>query len=98
MGLAVIAAAYSRPSLAHRVLRGNDLSYGLYTYHMPIVGLLIQIGCMGSLVWVGVALGSALTCAVMSWRFVERPFLRRKRVGLRVAQVTPNNLAQRATE
>jgi peptidoglycan/LPS O-acetylase OafA/YrhL len=85
MGVAVLSLAYVRPTLGHQVLRGNDVSYGLYIYHMPIVGLLIQLGRTGSLVWVGVALGSALTCAVLSWRFVERPFLRRKRVGLRVA-------------
>ena len=85
MGVAVLSLAYVRPTLGHQLLRGNDVSYGLYIYHMPIVGLLIQLGRTGSLVWVGVALGSALTCAVLSWRFVERPFLRRKRVGLRVA-------------
>ena len=87
MGLAVLSLAYVRPTLGHQLLRGNDVSYGLYIYHMPIVGLLIQLGRTGSLAWVGVALGSALTCAVLSWRFVERPFLRRKRVGLRVAPV-----------
>ena len=87
MGVAVLSLAYVRPTLGHQLLRGNDVSYGLYIYHMPIVGLLIQLGRTGSLVWVGVALGSALTCAVLSWRFVERPFLRRKRVGLRVAPV-----------
>jgi peptidoglycan/LPS O-acetylase OafA/YrhL len=83
MGVAVLSLAYVRPTLGHQVLRGNDVSYGLYIYHMPIVGVLIQFGLVDSLTWVSVALTCSFACAICSWRFVERPFLRRKRIGLR---------------
>jgi peptidoglycan/LPS O-acetylase OafA/YrhL len=83
MGVTVLSAAYARPKLGHRLLGGNDLSYGLYIYHMPIVNLLINIGCIGSLAWVSLSLVASTVCAAGSWLLVERPFLRRKRAALR---------------
>jgi peptidoglycan/LPS O-acetylase OafA/YrhL len=88
MGLAVLSVAYVRPTLGHQVLRGNDVSYGLYIYHMPIVNSLIELSRSGSVAWVAVAVGAATACAISPWRFVERPFLGRKRAALRQVAVS----------
>jgi len=85
MGAAVLALSYSRPKLGERILRGNDFSYGLYVYHMPAINLALHLGAPHALLSASAALGGAFALAVASWRFVERPFLRRKRGALRPA-------------
>jgi peptidoglycan/LPS O-acetylase OafA/YrhL len=73
----VLAFAHSHVSLA-RVLRGNDLSYGLYLYHLPFFATLSALGVVGrGYLWV-VGFGGALSLAALSWFLVERRFLRLK--------------------
>jgi peptidoglycan/LPS O-acetylase OafA/YrhL len=54
------------------LLRGNDLSYGLYLYHMLVVNSLAALGFTGALpmAW---ALVASLGLALLSWHYVERP-------------------------
>jgi len=89
MGVTVLALAYRQPSLGSRLLRGNDVSYGFYVYHMPLINLLMYLGAPRSLPSCLAALVGALVLAALSWRFVERPFLRRKRGSLRAAAAGP---------
>lgn len=59
------------------VLRGNDISYGLYVYHMLVVNTLVALGYAG----VGpivVALAVSVVIAVLSWRYLEQIVLRRR--------------------
>ena len=75
----VIAAAYSYRSLATRWLRGHDISYGMYLYHMPIVNLIVVLtpGLRGPAALV-VCIVATLSLAGVSWWLVERPALRLK--------------------
>jgi peptidoglycan/LPS O-acetylase OafA/YrhL len=73
------AAAFTHPQLADRLLRRNDISYGVYIYHMPVVNLLIALGLAGSAVGFPAALGLTLICAGLSWLLVEKPAMRWKR-------------------
>jgi peptidoglycan/LPS O-acetylase OafA/YrhL len=59
-------------------LRGNDFSYGIYLYHMPIILTLSALG-VGSQInlWIPVVGGSLLIAAV-SWFTIERPALQLK--------------------
>jgi peptidoglycan/LPS O-acetylase OafA/YrhL len=82
MGAAVLTLAYCRPGVSDRVLRSNDVSYGLYIYHMPVVNTLSYLG-FNSPAAILAALTASSVLAVASWKFVERPFLRRKRQALR---------------
>lgn len=41
LGCIVVSAAFTRAKLSENILRGNDISYGTYIYHMPIVNYLI---------------------------------------------------------
>jgi peptidoglycan/LPS O-acetylase OafA/YrhL len=79
MGCAVLAIAYSRPTLSHSILGRNDVSYGVYIHHMPLVNLALWLGFAGS--WVAILAVLLLTVglALVSWRVVEQPWLSRKR-------------------
>jgi peptidoglycan/LPS O-acetylase OafA/YrhL len=78
LAIVTFAAAFSRPQLSDNLLRRNDISYGVYIYHMPLVNLLIALGVAGNAVGFPIALSATLACAAISWRLVEKPALRWK--------------------
>lgn len=75
----VLSAAFSAPDLATRLLRGNDVSYGLYLVHMPVLNAVIAAGGTGR--WdIGLAaMAACYALALLSWRLIERPALSLKR-------------------
>ena len=78
LAVCVIAVAFTLPQLSQRLLRGNDLSYGTYIYHGLLINVLLLLGWQarpGSLPMLVVL---TLVASIASWRFVERPCLRRK--------------------
>jgi len=79
LAVATFATAFSRPQLSDTLLRRNDISYGVYIYHMPAVNLLIALGLAGSAIGFPVALCMTLACAGLSWRLVEKPAMRWKK-------------------
>jgi peptidoglycan/LPS O-acetylase OafA/YrhL len=83
LGLTVVSLAYTAPTLAERVLRRNDFSYGIYLYHYVIIGIVLR-SVAGP--WTGrfaVVAGSTVACAGASWFLVERPAKRQGRLVLR---------------
>ena len=83
LGITVLTIAYSIPALSRSVLGSDDWSYGLYIYHMPLVNLALWLGYEGSIGAVFGVLGASAVIAGASWRFVERPLLRRKKLTVR---------------
>lgn len=79
LAVATFAAAFSRPQLSDSLLRRNDISYGVYIYHMPVVNLLIALGLAGNAMGFPIALGTTLTCAGLSWKLVEKAAMRWKK-------------------
>jgi peptidoglycan/LPS O-acetylase OafA/YrhL len=84
----VLSCAVSLPNLSDRLLRHNDVSYGTYIYHALVLVLMLQFGVQGSFLSAAAAIMIALGLGALSWWFVERPFLRRKRSSLRAAMET----------
>lgn len=74
LGCLIVSAAFSNVGLSKSTLRGNDVSYGLYIYHMPIVNYLLFKNLVGGLGLI-VCLVATLILAGLSWRFVEKPAL-----------------------
>jgi peptidoglycan/LPS O-acetylase OafA/YrhL len=63
-----------------RVLRGNDVSYGLYLYAWPVQQLIAMYWAPGhALTFVVASTICALPLAAASWFLVERPAMRRWR-------------------
>lgn len=79
----VLKLVYTRPSLAGFLLRRNDISYGVYIYHMPVINLLMYVGLTGTETSMALALTATLLLATLSWFAVERPALRLKTLALR---------------
>lgn len=80
-GLA-LAAAVDRPNTAHKILKGNDISYGVYIYHMPIVNLFLFLMVPNTLWYTLGAISVVFMLAYCSWVLIERPALRLKHVSI----------------
>lgn len=84
----VLSVAYSAPTLADRLLRRNDISYGTYIYHMPVTNVFLALGIAHGAGTIWGILGVTLLLAATSWIVVERPALRRKRQTLHATSAT----------
>jgi peptidoglycan/LPS O-acetylase OafA/YrhL len=70
--------------------RYGDFSYGLYVFAYPLQQSIVQVAGAGISIpaFFGLAFGTTLVLAVLSWRFIEAPSLARKprRAPIRVAE------------
>lgn len=78
LGAATVSAAYSARHLTGTLLRGNDISYGVYIYHSLVINALVESGLLGSVAMVPVVFALTAALAWVSWRWVEKPSLARK--------------------
>jgi peptidoglycan/LPS O-acetylase OafA/YrhL len=67
--------AYSSPKISDYVLRRNDISYGVYIYHIPIINIFIYYGYVGSTGNLISMIILTIMMATFSWVIVERPSL-----------------------
>lgn len=74
LALLVLSAAYSAKGLSNALIGENDISYGVYLYHMPVITFLLAVGLGGP--YLAIAISVALAC--LSWFVVERRALRLK--------------------
>ena len=77
----VFSMGYSNPELSDKYLQRNDISYGIYIYHMLIFNSLIMMNQLGLFSFI---LGIFLTIfiAYISWIYLENPMLKRKKISL----------------
>lgn len=78
LGLMAISWAFTAPRTADRLLRGVDISYGVYLYHFLWINTAIHEGWPRN--WGTAALIFVITvgCALVSWFTIELPALRLK--------------------
>ena len=82
--LLVIKLAYTKPNLSKSLLVNNDISYGVYIYHMPIVNFAIYMGGSGRMWSVLCVILITYFFAMTSWFLVEKPALSLKKKTIRV--------------
>ena len=58
-----------------------DISYGIYIYAWPIQQIVSKELSLNFYVEMAISLGLTIIAASLSWKFVESPFLRRRRNG-----------------
>ena len=78
LALLVVSFAYSYSGRLAHVLKGNDISYGIYIYHMVIVNVMVSLGATRRISVFMVGYVVLILVAFLSWRYVERPALRLK--------------------
>jgi peptidoglycan/LPS O-acetylase OafA/YrhL len=73
--------AFSIP-VFHYPFKREDISYGLYIYHFPVIQCLVFYGYFNNSPWVAVVLSLVYTIilACLSWIFIEKPFIIKKHV------------------
>lgn len=74
----VFSLAFSYLTFSEKVLKGQDISYGLYIYHMPVVNVLVTFQATGRWEWVLLTLLLSGLLAWISWKWVEKPMLQLK--------------------
>ncbi|MFT5885854.1 MAG: peptidoglycan/LPS O-acetylase OafA/YrhL [Arcticibacterium sp.] len=78
LAIATISLAYSFTTLSQRLLKGNDISYGIYIYHMPIFNYFYhQQSQISSAKLIGIT-ALVILAATLSWQFVESRLLKFK--------------------
>lgn len=75
LGALVFSAAFSSRELSNSILRGNDVSYGVYVFHMPVINMMLEFGMAGSIASVALLAPVTAMLATFSWHFVEKPAL-----------------------
>jgi peptidoglycan/LPS O-acetylase OafA/YrhL len=78
LGFLTVSAALTPIARSDTWLRGNDISYGIYIYHMVLVNAFVRLGYVGGFVEVIALTGLTSVIALVSWRVVEAPALRLK--------------------
>jgi peptidoglycan/LPS O-acetylase OafA/YrhL len=78
----IINLAYFKPYFSDRILARNDISYGVYIYHMPIINYILYIYGPGEMQFLFSILITFLL-SLLSWFVIERPSLRLKTNALR---------------
>ena len=79
LALMTLALAYPSPGLAGKLLRGRDISYGVYIYHIIAINVAIALGFLGSVEHFLAVMGVSIASGLVSWRFVEKPALSLKK-------------------
>ena len=74
----VLAAAFSLRDASEFFLKGSDISYGIYIYHMVVLNFLLAYGYSGTSQGFLLLIVGTLVLAYLSWKFVEKPALLRK--------------------
>jgi len=78
----VLAVTVSEGEILGRMLRSawlgriGTIAYGVYLVHLPVAGLVSLLGGAPALVFV-VATGVTFTLAALSWKYFEKPLVRR---------------------
>ena len=67
------------PASISSFIRRNDLSYGIYLYHMPAINVLLYTGWLSGRMSLLATFLFSLMAAVFSWYVVEKPALSMKR-------------------
>jgi peptidoglycan/LPS O-acetylase OafA/YrhL len=78
LSLVTISFAFSYTDLSKKLLHENDISYGMYIYHMPIVNCMISFGYDGNIGFLAILIVLTTILSYLSWKFVEQRVLRLK--------------------
>jgi len=91
LSILIFSIAYTYPGVSEKILKRNDISYGLYIYHMPVVNVFIYYGMVGDSLYLAAAITLAFFLAFFSWFVVEKPAIKFKKHPLNPLGSVGNN-------
>ena len=74
LAVLTISLAYTLPSLG-KFLKGNDISYGMYIYHMLVINAMVSLGYVGETRYLFSAIVLTTILSLLSWLLVEKKAL-----------------------
>ena len=74
-----LSAAFSKVDLSERIIKSNDISYGVYIYHMLVINFFVQRLWMKENYYMLLVFIFVIMLAWMSWHFVEKRALQLKK-------------------
>lgn len=77
--LVVFRLAYFKPFFFNNLLKGNDVSYGVYIWHMVIVNQFLYYGINTEYWHALIVIVITVLLAIASWVIIERPSLKCKK-------------------
>lgn len=85
VGLVVVIGSVSALPQVKDLFRGQDISYGIYLSHFPIIQLLLAAGAgqWPFFLYLGAVVSLATAYGFASWNFIERPSLAYRRAAPR---------------
>ena len=78
----VFRFSYCKTQAVNQFMRGNDISYGIYIWHMPIINQFLYLGYGDAPEFIYYAIALTFILAIVSWYFFEKPALKLKRFTL----------------
>jgi peptidoglycan/LPS O-acetylase OafA/YrhL len=72
LAMLTFSFAFSKTHLSEKLLKHNDISYGIYIYHMPVINTVIALNIEGTAVKILISSIIVINLAVLSWLFIEK--------------------------
>lgn len=85
LAFATVSLAYSYAAHLTGLLRDTDISYGVYIYHMVVFNVFVNAGTTNRMSVFLLSLAVVIVLAMLSWKYVEQPALRRKSYSVKLA-------------
>lgn len=75
LSFCTLSFAFSFRNLSNKLLNHNDISYGLYIYHMPLINLLVTLNQKGSIINLIELTVLTIILSILSWKLVEQKIM-----------------------
>jgi peptidoglycan/LPS O-acetylase OafA/YrhL len=82
LSIIIFKIAYMKIKIPKNFFNKNDISYGVYLYHMPIVNFFIYKNLKETYLAFMLCIILTLLFALISWKIIEKPFLSLKKNSL----------------
>lgn len=84
LSIFIFSVSYSFQGLSNKILRKNDISYGVYIYHMLFVNLFVFYEYKHDLLFLVTVIFLTVIAAFFSWKALEKPILKSKRESIHI--------------
>jgi peptidoglycan/LPS O-acetylase OafA/YrhL len=79
LSILIFSVSYSFQKLSDNLLNKNDISYGVYIYHMLFVNLFVFYEYTNNVSFVFMVISLTILSGILSWIVVEKPILKSKK-------------------